>query len=201
MKVSHQPQLVNIYTYESQSIQIIAPLKCGTRYLTETDCTKRESSHINELINILNPNYKIYFVTRDPLEHLHSALFTESLVLIGEYGELGWEKVLTNKLHHWSPTLYKTLFENWKLRKTLLWDFVFIDLSELTDLLTEFGLSKPYNKNDYTFDNNFENPLGLIQTDVHKKLKETNPEKYFNMERESITDRYFLYKLKNKIKK
>jgi hypothetical protein len=201
MKVSHQPQLVHIYTYESRHLQIIAPPKCGTRYLTSTDYTNRELSHINELVNILNPEYKIYFVTRDPLEHLHSGLFTETLTFVGEYGESGWEKVLTDKLHHWSPTLYKTLFENWKLRKTLLWDFIFVDLSELTNLITEFGLTKSYDKTEYNFENDFENPLGLIRTDVHAKLKETNPEKYFNMERESITDRYFLYKLKHKIKK
>lgn len=201
MRISEQPHIVHVYTYEPQKVQILAPLKCGTRYLTGTDFTSKEFCHTYELINILNPDYTIYFVTRDPLEHLYSALFTEILVVDRKYGADAWSQVLTNQIHHWSPTLYKTLFENWKLRKTLLWSFNFIDLTELSDVMHQYNLDKPYNENEFNFQNENDNPSGLNRKDVCEKLKAINPKNYFEMERDAMIERYFLYKLKNKIRK
>ena len=125
------------FIYEN-GLDIVAPLKCGTRFLeNETkwvECSEISSKEI--------PRTRIKrntcFVWRDGMEWLISALKTEIRHQI-EYNENpDIDKILnefqTNIGGHWSNTIYRDLYKLWNVKE--------FELIELKDLSTLFPDSK-----------------------------------------------------------
>jgi hypothetical protein len=134
------------FKYEN-GLDIIAPLKHGTRWLEE----KTNPISIEEIFAINNVGKiekETYWVYREPKKHLVSALRTEIRTGI-EFDGDGKDKII-NKFErdmglHWSPTLYESLYQYWNEI-----EFNLIHLNDLSNLFTGIEyLSSGYDMSDF----------------------------------------------------
>jgi hypothetical protein len=121
---------------------IIAPMKHGTRWLEEktNPISIEEIFSIKEIEGITKETYWIY---REPKKHMVSALRTEIRSAI-EYHEENTDLIIDSFIndgsHHWSPTLYESLYQHWNK--------IGFNLIHLNDLSNLFPQVK-YLSNDY----------------------------------------------------
>ena len=156
------------FRYEN-GLDIIAPLKCGTRWLEEyTNPTSiEELSTIYKIENLTKNTYWVYRVGR---QHLESALRTEimgSIEFNGKNVQLVIDSFLNGTGTHWSPTLFKCMYSYWNKIK-----FNVIELNHLSNLFTDI----PYDPSEYNF-NNYEkisndmsNILEMVDTNSLNEL-------------------------------
>ena len=129
------------FRYNS-GLDIIAPLKHGTRWLEE----KTNPISIEEIYridNIEEITKETYWVYREPKKHVVSALRTEirtGIEFDGDSKDIVIDKFKTDMGLHWSPTLYKSLYQYWN--KT---GFNLIHLKDLSNLFPNI----PYSYNEY----------------------------------------------------
>lgn len=143
---------------------ILAPLKCGTRFLDKVfgiDAEERRSSFINQSVvkrRLFFPKLHTLIV-RPPREHIYSALHTDILTAINNEGEtdLDIESILksytTNgkveELGHWDSGVYETLYWMWRRNRG---GVEVVELKDLSNHLTDLGFDvPPYNPKDYGF--------------------------------------------------
>jgi hypothetical protein len=138
--------VIKRFGYEN-GLNIIAPLKCGTRWLEEkTNPIKIEELSTIDKINGITK--KTYWVYRDNREHLISALRTEIRNAI-EFGENNTNSIVDGFIKgtgtHWSTELYKFMY--------LHWNRVEFDLIHLNDLSNLFVgveyIQENYDMNHY----------------------------------------------------
>ena len=68
MKTSEYPHIIHLYTYEPHSLHIIAPLKCGTRYLRSLGLPQYSIyANDTEWYRAYETNWK-FIILRNPLE-------------------------------------------------------------------------------------------------------------------------------------
>jgi hypothetical protein len=135
------------FTYEN-GLDIIAPLKCGTRWLEEkTNPIKIEELYTtNKIQNITKDTYWVYRVGR---EHLVTALRTEIRTAI-EFRKENTNSIIDGFINgigtHWSPELFKYMYSYWNRI-----DFNVIELNHLSNLFigVEYD-SKNYDMHHYT---------------------------------------------------
>ena len=140
------------FIYED-GMDILSPLKCGTRWLEQNTTPKEVITYgFKEAIGAFRPEYQLtkdtIWVYRSPVEHLISALHTEIPSNVNYDNHTVSEsinKVVTSFLNgsgvHWSPTLFKGIYE---LRKR--YRFRICKLSQLSTL---FPSDIRYNPKDY----------------------------------------------------
>lgn len=118
------------FKYES-GLDIIAPLKHGTRWLEE----KTNPISIEEIFEINNIGViekETYWIYREPKKHLLSALRTEirtGIEFDGDDKDTIIDKFKTDMGLHWSPTLYKSVYQHWNRI-----EFNLIHLNDLSNL-------------------------------------------------------------------
>lgn len=154
-------------------LDIIAPLKCGTRFL-ENETKWKETV---ELSSYEIPRAKItndtYFVWRDGMEWLISALKTEIRGEL-EFNETPDIDRILNEYQngigtHWSNTIYKDLHKIWNRR-----EFKLIELKELSNLFPDSEFERDnykmlwYHKTSYDTDE----IMKWIPKDIFDKLCE-----------------------------
>ena len=134
-------------------MDILSPLKCGTRWLAQNTTPKEVITYgFRKAIGAFRPEYQLtkdtIWVYRSPDEHLISALHTEipsNVNYDNHTVEESINKVVTSFLNgsgvHWSPTLFMGMYE---LRKK--YGFRIIKLSKLS---TIFPSDIGYNPKDY----------------------------------------------------
>jgi len=140
------------FTYEN-GLDIIAPLKCGTRWLeNETNPIKIEEfwyfedyAKFDKMINITKDTYWVY---REGREHLVSALRTEIRNAL-EFGVDDVDSIISSFLNgnavHWSPILFTYMYSYWN-RIT----FNVIELNDLSNLFVGVKYnSKNYDMSEY----------------------------------------------------
>ena len=131
--------------------RILAPLKCGTRYLSKA----YTFVHFNyyEVTDFSNIKY---LIIRKPYELLKSALHTEFILYKEMYGfEIDFdnfldELMLKNYCTHWEYYIYEQMYwiyfkSNKKIKV--------IHLSNLTDFMKQEGYNMKYRKSNYDFHN------------------------------------------------
>jgi hypothetical protein len=103
------------FNYET-GLDIIAPLKHGTRFLEEETNPMSIEDELylqNEIDKITNKTYWIY---REPKKHMVSALRTEIRTCI-EFNEGSVESIIDGYINgngtHWSKELYKYVYRYW----------------------------------------------------------------------------------------
>lgn len=206
--------ILKLYGFNSKGFQIVSIPKCGTRYLDDTQKENYNELYKIQINEILNNKLKTYFVTRDPLQHMESALFTEILSRYKDEGEDVFNTLLSKPFGHWDRNMYIDLYMDYLLKK---WEIEFIDLSELNLLLKKHNLYFLYEKEKYDFNLSlYENRVShkvlgskysnykidkplFTKQEAKEKLIKVNPKKYFDMEKIAINERYYLYLLKNKL--
>jgi hypothetical protein len=138
---------------------ILAPLKCGTRYLEKVfgEPSSQISSHaIGGKLFIENLQT---IVVRQPFEHLSSALHTEILGSIQTNEETDIKDILDEFLSfdplnkqntHWDKNMYKNLYWYWRRNRERT---DVIDLKDLSSYLTRLKIKKieNYDSNEYNF--------------------------------------------------
>jgi len=156
------------FRYEN-GLDIIAPLKCGTRWLeNETNPTSiEELSTIYKIENITKDTYWVYRVGR---EHLESALKTEIRTAIEfDGGDIDTiiNSFLNGTVTHWSPILFNYMYNHWNRI-----EFKVIELTYLSNLFTDI----PYDPNNYNM-NYYHNStdttstiIEMVNTDSLNKL-------------------------------
>jgi hypothetical protein len=147
--------------------RILAPLKCGTRYLDAvfnlTDAQRQQFGITQSEIKstLFFPNIHTLIV-RPPKEHLYSALHTDILTTMNnEDFALPIRKTDINSLMHsytkridwctghWHPKIYETLYWMWRRNKERI---KVVELRNLSNHLTDLGFELPlYKKEDYQF--------------------------------------------------
>lgn len=168
--------------------KIFAPNKCGTRYL-QFIFSHQQFTHLF-LPKIEN---ECYFIIREPLEHLKSALHTE-LYNIVEKDD--FEKKLDNFISdvgtiHYVHNLYHTIYLY--KQKNLNCDIV--QLSNLSNLIQTLGYNIPYNKENYDFSKEYTN---YIDKDTFfNKIKEKHKNKILVLEEYVIKEQIWYNKLIN----
>lgn len=145
--------------------KILAPLKCGTRFLDETFGGHKEDIGLEDLMlnqSILK-NIEL-IVIREPLKHIESVLHTEILGkwrLSSEPSLKDVEKIMESFMYkqndgieggtHYSSHLYLHLYYYWKRNKNKI---KVIHLNELSSYLKSKGFDLPeYAPNKYDFNN------------------------------------------------
>jgi hypothetical protein len=132
---------------------LAAPLKCGTRYLAKLGLNSI-TSNVNELMKPINNPYSEleWFVIRNPIEHLQSAMHTECLPHLDNPDEI--KRVLKSFTEsytggtHYHIHLYSKIYDYWCRSK---YSFKFVELTRLSYVLENRGYHYPYYPDDYTF--------------------------------------------------
>lgn len=136
--------------------EILAPLKCGTRYLRSLGLP------YNSVYSIDNDWHRVYetkwkfIILRNPLDHLKSALQTELLNLYNEHtlwSGMTVEMVLDRFVSkdgcdHWSGEMYKSLYELWINQSK---EPKIIDLNDMSYFISKMGYYVDFNKSKYDF--------------------------------------------------
>lgn len=122
--------------------RILAPSKCGTRYLRKVFNDVRFNINIHPIKTITN------IVIRNPYEHFESAIHTEYSNYRGSSENINHiirGGISDNGIGHWNPNTYKFLYsiflKNPKIK--------IIELNNLSAFLHSEGYDVPYNKSDY----------------------------------------------------
>jgi hypothetical protein len=177
---------------------ILAPLKCGTRYLEKIfgEPSSQISSHaIGGKLFIKNLQT---IVVRQPFEHLSSALHTE--IINKKRSNLSIKEVVDNFVSkkgttHWDKNILKNLYFVWK--RGCKNGLNVVELKELSNLLNELGYKVPeFDYEEYQFHHlkswiSKEDVVLLMRTDFSKEWE------YLMSIVKSENDFYF--KLNNKI--
>lgn len=141
---------------------ILAPLKCGTRYLTECFGEKSDVISIHKLNRNLHQKTIDTIVIRPPYEHLESALHTELLPIFDmdevesmlQTFQADWNYPEGGT--HWSPTLYEKLYSYWSKNKRYN-EIKIIELKDLSNYLNGIQKNLPkYDSQKYNF-NHYKN--------------------------------------------
>jgi hypothetical protein len=133
---------------------LAAPLKCGTRYLSKLNMNiVRGGIHGLNTKAVNSPFMKLeYFVIRNPIEHLQSALHTECLPQIDNLVEI--QRVLDTFNDgyqggtHYHMELYQRVYNFWCQCK---YSFEFVELSRLSYTMSKKGYHMPFYPDDYNF--------------------------------------------------
>jgi len=134
----------------------LIPTKCGTRFLM--DCGLNEKQYfsvpdINQAISI--PNVK-YIVVRNPIEHFQSALRQDILEMINKNKQDSYDeeikdilKMYTNGYSacHFFNGLYESLYWFWRRNRNS--GIKIVDITELSSVTAELGLTHQYKESDY----------------------------------------------------
>jgi hypothetical protein len=156
------------FKYEN-GLDIIAPLKNGTRWLEEyTNPIKLEE--LSTIYKIKNITKDTYWVYRDGKKHLESALRTEIMGSI-EFNNGDVNQIISSFLNgtgtHWSPIIFNYMYNHWNRI-----EFKVIELNDLSNLFT--GI--PYDPSEYNFNNydkisnDMPNILKIVDTDSLNEL-------------------------------
>ena len=134
--------VIKRFAYEN-GLDIIAPLKCGTRWLEEkTNPIKIEELWLptDKIQNITKDTYWVYRVGR---EHLVTALRTEIRNAI-EFQKDNTDSIVDGFIKetagHWSPVLFRYMYSYWNRI-----EFNVVELKDLSNLFVEVE----YDSNNY----------------------------------------------------
>jgi len=140
---------------------ILAPLKCGTRYLEMVfgEPTSEMASYTIKS-NLFIPTLKTIII-RPPIEHLISALHTEILGFLRENKAADIKEILMIFISngteiwqnsHWEKDVYRDLYWYWRRNRKYV---NVIELKNLSSHLKELKIKKlpKYDSNDYVFNN------------------------------------------------
>jgi hypothetical protein len=164
-------------------MDIISPLKCGTRWLTQNTTPKEVITYaFHQAIGAFRPELPLtkdtIWVYRPPDEHLISALHTEIPFNVN-YDKYtlseSIDKVVTSFLNgsgtHWSPYLFKHIYE---LRREY-----WFQICKLSELSTLFPSDLEYDPIDY-LDNSKWDKEDIIEVigkeSMYKLMRCTNEE-------------------------
>lgn len=140
--------------------KILAPLKCGTRYLKKCLLESPEHLLVGDIRSKLFINNLKTIIVRSPFEHMSSALFTElqnSFKEDGSVDMIEFELILDRFKYtkgkiidgHWSRDIYDNLYWYWRR------NYKNIEVVQLKDLsiflISENIELKPYSADDYNF--------------------------------------------------
>lgn len=140
---------------------ILAPLKCGTRYLIET-FGEESSTTVTSSLNrsLYHKNVKV-IVVRPPYEHLESALHTELIKLFQDRQNPNETEILnvlegfksiphlSDGTTHWSYHIYEQMYWYWRRNQKYI---KVIELKDLTIYLKTVKKKLPkYDADNYTF--------------------------------------------------
>ena len=138
---------------------ILAPLKCGTRYLEKVfGEPTSEIACYNLKTNLFMPTLKT-IVIRPPLEHLISALHTEILGFLQNNKDGDIKEMLNTFVSfdpknwqnaHWDRHVYSDLYWYWRRNRNYV---NVIELNNLTSHLKELKIKKlpKYDSKEYDF--------------------------------------------------
>jgi hypothetical protein len=164
------PIIFVLYKYES-GMEIIAPMKHGTRWLEEKTNPSSITSYppynfTSNFEYVFNEN--TYWIYRNPTDYLMSALKTEirtSIEYDGDQTDYIVESFISGNGHHWSSNLYLVMYYYWKNNNIKP-----IHLSNISNLFspdTEFIKSEyemnQYEKTKYQDDLFITNKVGKIR--------------------------------------
>lgn len=130
--------------------KIIAPCKCGTRYLDKIFPTYENTSELDIYRHHKWKGFNGYFIYRPPMEWLESALHTE-IINRGEGETI--DDILDRFLHpygttHWADKTFQRGWD-WLSRNRKVKP---IPLSQLSTLLKKLGYTiPPYDKTEFEF--------------------------------------------------
>ncbi len=185
--------------------EILAPLKCGTRYLRSLGLPQDHIHLTNtDWIRAYEIEWK-YIILRNPLEHLKSALQTELLNLYN--GHSLWSNMTTKMVldkfiskdgcDHWSSTMYKMIYELWihQSKKSKI-----INLNDMSYFISNMGYHIPFIKKKYDF-TNFD--MWLSKNNIFEKIKSEYKDYYVELMRLNSLDTYYynLFEFETVIKK
>ena len=155
---------MTIKTYNNETI--IAPLKCGSRFLDEVFKTKDTGYSIAQLKRTMFLPKIQAIIVRPPIEHVVSALHTEIINAYNntEIDDIETIDVLTildsflwksphqsQQNTHWHRDLYETLYWSWRRNRN---NIKIVDLKDLSTYLKSIGIKPPkHKKDDYNFSN------------------------------------------------
>lgn len=187
--------------------KIIAPNKHGTRFLNQIFNFKYEDANQLEIFNL--PKWKTkesYFIYRDPMEHLISALHTEVIVFLEQTNikeKNDYYKVIENVLNnfikgdvtHWCGDLLEGLYNMWNVSNKN--KFKVIELKNLSPLLIGLGYTiTDYSIIDYEFKTK---EFWVSKETIKNTIKTIWPDKWEYLMKIVEKEQEFYYKLNNKI--
>jgi hypothetical protein len=126
-------------------LDLIAPGKCGTRWLSSIDDTHLiETIHLNVYELKDNVHSDTIFVWRPIEEHILSAINTDMGCTPKSISEILYD-LENEKSRHWYPFLYKQVYDSWCIHK-----FRFVKLRQLSELFP-IDMVPTYSYNKYEF--------------------------------------------------
>lgn len=180
---------------------LAAPAKCGTRYLTKLGLDMVRTDVNGMRIETDNPYSSIeWFVIRNPIEHLQSALHTECLPVFDNPTEV--KRILNTFLEpytggtHYHMELYKRVYEYWCKRK---YSFEFVELTRLSYVIDGRGYHYPYYPDDYTF--GYYGDKLKSKEEVSDMVKTLYPSEWEQLMNYANKDLYYYENCQSRVKK
>ena len=135
------------FKYEN-GLDIIAPLKHGTRWLEEKTNPLSIENYWCPFDKIKDISKQTYWVYREPKNFIVSALRTEIRVAI-EFDKDNTDSIVDGFINrngtHWSPELYRWMYLHWNIK-----EFNLIHLKDLSNLFIGIEYdSKNYDMSNY----------------------------------------------------
>ena len=138
---------------------VLAPVKCGTRFLSHAGLEETGHFQMMELLQIPNiPNLK-YIIVREPIEHFESAVMQDCLpILNNKMTKEEQSDKINNVLKqymdiqgasslHYYTKLYECIY--WFIQKNENKDIQIVNIKHLSKLVQILGLSYEYDKTKY----------------------------------------------------
>jgi hypothetical protein len=149
---------------EIKNLKIVAPLKCGTRWLLER-AEKSSFVYIGSLKE--ETDSETIFLYREPNDHLISALHTD-YIHVNEYDlNKTLDNLLNYKSAHWRGDMYENIHRAWTYNKFKMVNY--LDISKLIDdyvfdkNIYDFSVTPPYFLTKQMV-------LDLVPIDIKKEL-------------------------------
>jgi hypothetical protein len=177
--------------------EIIAPLKCGTRYLRSLGLSQY-SIYANDTDwhRVYETNWK-FIILRNPLDHLKSALQTELLNLYN--GHSLWNGMTTESVldrfisedgcDHWSGNMYKMIYDLWILQNK---QSKIINLNDMSYFISNMGYYIPFIEKRYNF-SKFK--IWMSKNDIFKMIEEKYNTHYIELINLNNSDIYYYNQL------
>ena len=147
---------------EINNLKIVAPLKCGTRWLHEKS---EKSSYINIEDLKEETDSETIFLYREPKDHLISALQTDYLLNECDLNKT-LNDLLNNRSTHWRGDMYEYTHMAWCYNK-----FKMVNYLNICDLIGDYDFDKKkydFSKEPYLFTK--EMVLDLVPIDIKEEL-------------------------------
>lgn len=116
------------FTHPDNNLVVLTSYKCGTKFFESQLNLKEKTNFASQISFAKQIDHNCCLVWRDPIEHLHKAIYTE-FGMCDSFDEI-YDKIMNDECVHFSKWTYKTIWFSLKDKR-----YYMCHLNNITNLL------------------------------------------------------------------